>query len=542
VRALFRIGGGDRFVYAKGVGLGYMGDHSLAVARALEDRVPHVFGVRDGVLYREWLPEQERVSSHGPRGDAAHWLADYAARRSRALPVSRDTAAGLVLRGAVWHASKLIASAFGRGAILARVWAVIASRRLLRAERPSVIDGDLAPERWFVGENGNPVKVGFDVSTFDNSDSMELYCFDPAADIASAVASWGDVLDADELLRAYHDQGGAPISAARLALHELVYLTKARGGPDKMAHAVQRYLSRVVLSDVSAPSTGPVWAIDVDGVLETGELGFPASNPRACLALRALMAHGRRPVLATARSLADARERCRSYRVAGAIAEYGAVIYASTTDSTRSLVSESQTKEMDALRSVANGASDLHVTPGYATVIQAYRVDDRGRMRALESARVEELLAGAGVRDRVVVRSTRAHTDFIPLGIDKGTAVRPLLELLGQNGEHSDRPLEMALGDTRDDLPLFALATAAVAPAGSSELRGQGVRFASSGQGALVDAVARAIGHRPGGCEICRVAPPSAEDRILGLALDALGRGPSGKLRQAVRFAFAVNS
>jgi hypothetical protein len=68
------------------------------------------------------------------------------------------------------------------------------------------------------------------------------------------------------------------------------------------------------------------------------------------------------------------------------------------------------------------------------------------------------------------------------------------------------------------------------------------VRFASSGQGALVDAVARAIGHRPGGCEICRVAPPSAEDRILGLALDALGRGPSGKLRQAVPFAFAVKS
>jgi len=47
-----------------------------------------------------------------------------------------------------------------------------------------------------------------------------------------------------------------------------------------------------------APATGPLVAVDLDGVLECDPLGYPATSPSGALAVRALIAHGYRPVAA----------------------------------------------------------------------------------------------------------------------------------------------------------------------------------------------------------------------------------------------------
>lgn len=75
-----------------------------------------------------------------------------------------------------------------------------------------------------------------------------------------------------------------------------------------------------------APADG-LCAFDLDGVLETRWHDFPAITPAGALALRALSRHGFRPVLATGRSLREVQSRCAAYRLAGGVAEYGAVIY-----------------------------------------------------------------------------------------------------------------------------------------------------------------------------------------------------------------------
>jgi hydroxymethylpyrimidine pyrophosphatase-like HAD family hydrolase len=552
VKALFRVhadeSGPEAFVYVKGVGLGYFGEHSLAVVRAVTDYLPKVYGVAEGLLFREWLPDEQRVSilPSSERGAPAEWLARYIVARARGLPVARDTAAPLLLRGAVWHGSKFIASAFGRGAPALRPWAWRAAQRLMGSDRPSVIDGDLAPDRWFLGRGGRPVKVGFDVSTFDNSDSLELYCFDPVADVASAVASWDGDLDRVALLRLCRELRDRDIEPSRLLLHELVYLRKPHGGRPKdvlerqraRSRAVRGYLSSIFTGDLATPSKGPICAIDIDGVLETGELGFPSTNSLGCLALRALTRHGYRPILATARSLGELQERCASYKLAGGIAEHGAVFYDATTATVQSLLSSSQVADLEAVRSALEGIPDSYVDRTYAYVIHAARWDERGKAHALDPQTIRSVLTSANVQDRIVPVSARSQTDFVPRGIDKGTAVRPFAMRLGFD-ESRSLPLAMAIGDTASDLPLLAQAEMSFAPARArTTFAGQSVVITSrSGQGSLADAVERLIGHRPGSCQQC--AGPEREpcDRLLLAALDAQGVGIIGKFRQAIAFA-----
>ncbi|HEX4218845.1 MAG TPA: hypothetical protein VHZ02_10780, partial [Acidimicrobiales bacterium] len=66
-------------VAVEGVGLGYLGRHAVAVARAAPELVPPVFGFADGMLYRHWLPGgRERgdgsatAGTGGTNGSCAH--------------------------------------------------------------------------------------------------------------------------------------------------------------------------------------------------------------------------------------------------------------------------------------------------------------------------------------------------------------------------------------------------------------------------------------------------------------------------------------
>ncbi|HEV8637803.1 MAG TPA: hypothetical protein VG370_26595, partial [Chloroflexota bacterium] len=69
VRARYRVqladtGSGEhreQDVFVAGVGLGYFGEHALAVTRELRRFVPEIYGVRAGLLYRAWLPDSRRV-------------------------------------------------------------------------------------------------------------------------------------------------------------------------------------------------------------------------------------------------------------------------------------------------------------------------------------------------------------------------------------------------------------------------------------------------------------------------------------------------
>ena len=83
----------NRYVLAKSVGLGYLGYQALLAAHRLSDFVPPVLGLRDGILYTEWLPQHSGTGDD--RSDRDSWIettAAYVAARTRLLKFCRSAA------------------------------------------------------------------------------------------------------------------------------------------------------------------------------------------------------------------------------------------------------------------------------------------------------------------------------------------------------------------------------------------------------------------------------------------------------------------
>jgi hydroxymethylpyrimidine pyrophosphatase-like HAD family hydrolase len=283
-------------------------------------------------------------------------------------------------------------------------------------------------------------------------------------------------------------------------------------------------MSSTIFADTRAPSDGALCALDVDGVLETGELGFPALAPVAALALRALARHGWRAVIVTGRSAEEVRSRCAAYPLAGGVAEYGAVVVDATSASTSTLLSDAEAADMRDLRKRVAALSGVFVDPAFGSVVRAYRLDG-DRRAGLSEAEIAAVASGDANVEPVRGRS---QTDLRPSGVDKALGARALAMALGAT---SDRPLGFAVGDSASDLAMFALAERAYVPSNAAELRSPTVRVTGAPYAAgFARAVATELGHAPGACAVC--APPalSSEAALLLGALAPQGQGRIGKL------------
>jgi hypothetical protein len=135
----------------------------------------------------------------------------------------------------------------------------------------------------------------------------------------------------------------------------------------------------------------------------------------------------------------------------------------------------------------------------------------------------------------------QGQTDFMVRGVDKGSGMRALIARLGVR-EGGERPLELAVGDTAEDIPLAALAARAYAPAHARvALRHNGFSVMRRPyQSGLAQAVQQLLGHPPGGCEVCRVPNPTPERRTLLALLAAQERGRLGIMLQALRLGLRI--
>jgi hydroxymethylpyrimidine pyrophosphatase-like HAD family hydrolase len=386
----------------------------------------------------------------------------------------------------------------------------------------------MAARHWFAGEAGGLRKDAPDQRAFSN---RNLGCYDAAFDVAAAAA--GDH-DGGELLRAaFADAAGESVPAERWLAYELVALWADRrdGAADKAqtarasARAVQRYFARLYLADRPAAPAGPVCALDVDGVLETDALGYPTLSPASALALRALLAHGHRPVLATGRSVAEVRERCRAYGLPGGVAEYGSALYVTATDQVRSLVQPAGAAALERLRTALVALPDVHVGDDHEHAVRAWRVGSDGRRRSLRPEDIEAALHAAG-REEIRVVPGEGQNDFVAATVDKASGLRALLAALGE--PEQAKPLALAVGDAVEDVPMLALAQLPLAPANADPaMRASGNRrTARPYQAGLAQAVGEQIGHAPGGCAHCAApAPAPGREVVLGV-LGARERGP----------------
>jgi hypothetical protein len=236
-------------------------------------------------------------------------------------------------------------------------------------------------------------------------------------------------------------------------------------------------------------------------------------------ALRALITHNYRPVLATGRSVPEVRDRCLAFGLAGGVAEYGAAIY--HEGEVVDLRPRDSGALLDRIRKELSGLPGVRVDPHYRYAVRA-----RSGSGPLPPRLLDEI-PGLSDPDVRVIHGD-GQTDITVAGIDKATGLAALAARL------SDSICAFAIGDTRPDLPLLARADLARAP--------RNARFGSSGAGVqrtrhayqagFSEACADLLGHRPGRCPACR--PPAFAPRtktlltILDLRANGLATLPSG--------------
>jgi len=296
-RALYRVSLRERatgahreeHVLVEGVGLAWLGAETMASAGAACQFSPRVFGIRRGLLYREWLPGDRRVDSlDGGSGDlVASAVAAYVNERRRALDVPEDMSLRLVGQKPVWDvASMILSSGFGRAWPLVKVALVDRLvKRLLYVDQPSIVDGRTELACWFFKDRSKRILVKVHPANRSFS-HLGLACFDPTFDLAGATAWTSQPSFPAKLRRAYAELGNAPVDEERWLLYELAHLwDRERKHPKEAAElrrarsrAVQRYFADVYLADVNPSSSGPLCALDVDGSSRPSTLAFPRSR------------------------------------------------------------------------------------------------------------------------------------------------------------------------------------------------------------------------------------------------------------------------
>jgi hydroxymethylpyrimidine pyrophosphatase-like HAD family hydrolase len=567
----------EQDVYVCGVGLGYFGDYHRAVAERLRRHLPQVYGVADGLLFREWLPSRSRIAGVAPPR-LEERIASYVLERREALSVDRELAARTTDQYSSWD---LVADILGwallgqlRILVAPLTWA--AARRLTAVGRPALVDGSMSVSNWFAVPASSPangaVKVEPDTHTFE---SAARVTFDPLFDLASAGASF----DAEELLSgdgphdrafserlvdAYESLSGEAVERERWFLYQALQNRRELDGllrlgdvlvdqdqnarrllatERALAAAEQRYIGDVFLRDLAPPRDGPLCALDIDWVLETRWLDFPVVTPNGALALRALTRHGFRPVLATGRALPELRMRVRAYRLAGGVAEYGAVVYDDAGGRSLSQLSPEEEAELERLRKALRRTPGVYVDDAHRHSVRAIRLVD-GRRRGLADETIGAALNAAGVEESVRVVYGHLQTDFAPTSVDKGIGLRALAQALAAD---ATEPFAFAIGDDLPDVPMLELAARRFAPANASPSLREALATVPDTQivrrpraDGLLEAVQVFLGHDPRRCRIC--APPRLSPRtpLLTIPLAAVDANRLGRLRHIAALAASL--
>lgn len=488
-------------VLAEGTGLGYFGDHDRVISEGLGGMPPDVLGVSDGILYREWLPED---AIHTPNISD---VVSYIARRSEVFREPVDRSLDAAGSQPVWEvASEQLSRVYGKYWPLARLLFVDRLvKRLVRSKHLAVPDGAMQTQRWFT-VNGNVRKVDVSARTFGN---LDLMTYDPAYDAVSFAVDHGN--NAEEI-RDEYSRRVEPLSDEKWLLYELVRLWDDRRldvvdryeVAEGRGKAMRRYLSNALLRDVRPNTEGPLVALDVDGVIETEVFGFKSPTPSSVMAIRALILHGYQPVVVTGRCVDDVQQLRQFFRLSGGVAEYGSALVLSD-GSVQPVVDDEHIGRLQRLRELLQHADGVHVDERYQFSVRASSLGNGGRLQALD-----ESIADV-IDDGFTSVTGNLQTDVIHSEVNKGNGTMRLVNAL-----HADR-IVLAVGDTDADVSLFEVAERGATPAHGSKLLKSVAdsKARAPYQVGLAEIVSKLIGHRPGTCKACSVADMSAQTKAV---------------------------
>jgi hydroxymethylpyrimidine pyrophosphatase-like HAD family hydrolase len=515
-----------RFVLAKSVGWGWLGYSAFVAGERLSECVPPLLGLRDGILYTEWLPQAHPVAGGEDRGRWCEAAASYVAARVHRLKFERDPSPDLS-RANHHKGFELLANTFAR--VYGWKAAGVLKRSRLRRELarhacpfPTLIDGRMRPQEWVIGPR-SVLKTDFE---HHGQGKNEPNVADPAYDLAGATLSWG--LSEEEegrLIDRYIEYSGDARVRERLFFNKLLAGAWAMRaalwnlGDARLADRAQEFNRLYIdawnfLTVHTARQSGricgrpatlrwhsPLVVTDIDGVLDMQVFGFPSTSAAALQALSLLHAHEIAIAVNTARPPSQVKEYCRAYGFVGGVAEYGAVAWDAVDGRERSLVSSDSLDQLEKVRRALRQAPGVFLNEDYRYSIRAYTYE-RGATVPLPTLFIRDLMAGL-MADRLGVHQTYVDTAIVARETDKGRGLLALLDLVGR------RDIEtIAIGDSEPDLAMFRVAGRSFAPSHiscRSVARLLGCRIAGRPyQAGLLQSV-RSMLHPGGGrCDRCR--------------------------------------
>jgi hydroxymethylpyrimidine pyrophosphatase-like HAD family hydrolase len=491
-----------KYVLAKSVGWGWLGYHAFLIGHRLTGYVPPILGLRDGILYMEWLP-QAPAEPGGKCTELVGASASYVAARARHLKLKGDTTTSVDLKrynNGVRLLAKALSRAYGRVLtdllMQSRLGGLVQERRYAC---PTLIDGNMHRNEWILGLKG-PLKTDYE---HHGMGKAALNLSDPAYDLADAILnltlSWEEER---KLIRQYIAESGDTAVEARLFMHKLLagiwtmsqaqqqlFASPCGGNAQRDYH--QRFMNAWNFLTVHTarhcgslchPRTdlrwrAPLVVLDVDGVLDRRLFGFPCTTAAGMEALSLLSAHEFSVALNTARSAAEVKDYCKAYSLAGGVAEHGSYIWDAVRQRERVLISAETARQLEKLRRHLQGIPGVFLDERHQYSIRAftYREKPLGLIQSLlSSSRSSDIGDGAlapisthilhqllvDLRlDRLAFHHTNIDTTIVAKEADKGTGLAALRDwVLAEDAE------TIAVGDTEHDLPMFRIATRSFAP------------------------------------------------------------------------------
>jgi hydroxymethylpyrimidine pyrophosphatase-like HAD family hydrolase len=554
-----------RYVLAKSVGWGWLGYHAFLAGHRLSGFVPPILGLRDGILYMEWIPQPALDRDGDGQGrERIDTSASYVAARARRLNLEARSVADLDLPRQD-NGVRLLGKALSRayGAFLTDMLTQPRLGRLLRRQPcpfPTLIDGNMRRSEWIVGPHG-PLKTDYEHHGLGKE---ELNVIDPAYDLADTILN--SELSAEEesrLIRRYIDESGDVGVEQRLFINKLLaglwamkqaqehLFGKARVAERQQAFH-RRFMSAWNFLTVQTarhcggycrPPAEPRWrsplvTLDIDGVLDRRVFGFPCTTAAGIEALSLLSAHELSVAVNTARSVAEVKAYCQAYSLAGGVAEHGSYLWDAVRERGRVLISPEAERQLDELKRTLQRIPGVFLDDRHQYSIRAFTYQPKpsglvsalvrsirsfgvgdGVLAPLPTLLVQHLMMDLGL-DRLSFHHTMIDTAVVAKEVDKGSGLSALRDwVLGADAE------TIAVGDQEPDLAMFRVATRSFAPANigcARQARLLGCRIARhSYQRGLLE-IACALTHPDGQrCESCAESKTTSA-RSHDLFLDVL--------------------
>jgi hydroxymethylpyrimidine pyrophosphatase-like HAD family hydrolase len=573
-----------KYVLAKSVGWGWLSYHAFLIGHRLSGHVPPILGLRDGILYMEWIPQP--IAPADTRNQLLDASACYVAARVHRLKLT-GSVAGMDLKRHN-YGSQLLETA------LSRAYGWFLPDRLMRSRVgrrvrmgqcpcPTLIDGNMHRREWIGGANG-PLKTDYE---HHGMGKTALNITDPAYDLADTILNLAlSVEEERKLIEKYIAETGDTAIEQRLFMHKLLaglwsmsqtqaqLFDSPRGG-DAQRNYHRRFMNAWNFLTVQTarhcgslcqPRANLTWrsplvALDIDGVIDRRLFGFPCTTSAGIEAISLLSAHAFCVVLNTARSAAEVKEYCEAYSLAGGVAEYGGYLWDAVNQREQVLISAEAERQLVELKGVLQGIPGVFLDERHQYSIRAFTYRDKpsgmiqsligsvhacsigdGALAPISTHIVHQLLADRQL-DQLAFHHTMIDTTITAKEVNKGTGLTALRDWV-----LTDAAETIAVGDSEPDLAMFRVATRSFAP-GNTSCRRQaqllGCQIASHrDQQGLLEIVHKIVHPDGGHCERCDHGGISAQrgDSLFLSVLQAADQSWISNLLRAISYPTAFRS